>query len=248
VRDLTGRAQKKDGRLENLWLMSFADLMVQLMAFFAVVLSYTFLNNPDPGALIQALREELGLKSEVPEGGGILPGALGIDPDRASDLEKLVADEKTEEGPDEGVRMRVVTFRGSILFDEGSAAVRNEFQPWLERIVTLSREYQGFNLVLEGQAAPRERSRNGGDAWALSSERAQAVARRLVSHGIEPMLMIPEFRGDSIVEGDAASPEGRALARQVRFRFQRVDKREDTNSSALTKRDDTDSSALTKRE
>jgi chemotaxis protein MotB len=226
VRDYFGKTQKKDGQLENLWLISFADLMVQLMAFFAVVLSYTYLNNPNPGALIQALREELGLKSEVPEGDGILPGALGIDPDRASDLEKLVAEEKTEEGPDEGVRLRVVTFRGSILFDEGSAVVRQEFQPWLERIAALSREYQGYSLVLEGQAAPRERSRNGGDAWALSSERAQAVARRLVSYGIEPMLMIPEFRGDSIVEGEAASPEGRALARQVRFRFQRLENRE----------------------
>jgi len=226
VPDYFEKSQKRDAQPENLWLITFADLMVQLMAFFAVVYSYTYLNDSDnayPSALMQALREELGIKGEMPQGEGILPGSLGIDPNRATDLEKLIAEVKTEDGFDAGVRLYVVTFRGSILFDEGSALLKPEFKPWLDRIAVLSKEYIGFNLVVEGQAAPGERSRNGGDAWTLSSERAQAVARALVSYGIEPMLMIPEFRGDSIVEGNASSPEGRAMARQVRFRFQRFD-------------------------
>jgi len=225
----SGREQRKESNLEYLWLTTFADLMVQLMAFFAIIYSYTNLNIHDgvnPSALMQALREELGLKGDLPQGEGVLPGSVGIDPNRAADLEKLVAEEKPEDGPDKGARLRVVTFRGSILFDEGSAVVRPEFQPWLDRITVLSREYIGFSLVLEGQAAPGERSRHGGDAWALSSERAQAVAKRLVSGGIDPTLMIPEFRGDTIVDGDTASPEGRAMARQVRFRFQRIETRE----------------------
>jgi len=233
VPDYFEKGQKRDSQQENLWLITFADLMVQLMAFFAIVYSYTHLNDrgstgnsAGPSALMQALREELGLKGEAPKGDGILPGSLGIDMDKAADLEKLVAETEAADGPDKGTRLRVVTFRGSILFDEGSAVVRPEFQPWLDRIVVLSKEYIGFSLVLEGQAAPRERGRNGGDAWALSSERAQAVAKRLVSLGIEPTIMIPEFRGDTIVEGDAASPEGRSLARQVRFRFQRAESRE----------------------
>jgi chemotaxis protein MotB len=225
VRVSFGKARKNGRNLENLWLITFADLMVQLMAFFAVVFSYTQLNNSGTSDLIDALRKELGLKSQMPPGEGILPGALGLDPDKATDLEKLVADMKVEDGPEEGVRLRVVTFRGSILFDEGSSSVRPEFQPWLERIVALSGQYRGYYLVLEGQAAPRERSRNGGDVWVLSSDRAQAVARQLVLLGIEPERMIPEFRGDTIVESDTSLSEGRALARQVRFRFQRVESR-----------------------
>jgi chemotaxis protein MotB len=225
VRGFFGKERRKDGNFENLWLITFADLMIQLMAFFAIVYSYTHLNASGASDLINALRKELGLKSYMPPGEGILPGALGLDPDKATDLEKLIGDMKIEDGPDEGVRLRVVTFRGSILFDEGSAIVKPEFRPWLERIAALSNQYRGYHLVLEGQAAPLERSRNGGDAWALSSERAQAVARQLVLGGIEPKYMIPEFRGDTIVEADASLLEGRALARQVRFRFQRVESR-----------------------
>ena len=222
-----GRPAARDGQGDSLWLITFADLMVQLMAFFAVVYSYTNLNIFDTSELMRALREELGLKGEMPMvvGDGILPGSLGVDREKVSDLERLVADMKVEDGPDEGVRLRVVTFRGSILFDEGSPAVKAEFQPWLERIAELSREYVGYHIVLEGRAAPRERSRNGGDAWVLSGERSQAVARKLTSLGLEPAFMIPESRGDSIMDADPSSQEGRALARQVRFRFQRVDTR-----------------------
>ena len=222
-------SNRQDARLENLWLVTFADLMVQLMAFFAVVYSYTLINSTDYSPLVQELRKELGLKSMMPPGDGVLPGAMGIDPEKASDLEKLLAPtEEAVDGPDHGVRLRIVSFRGSILFDEGSSTVRPAFQPWLERIAALSKEYAGYHLVLEGQAAPGERSgSNGGDIWALSGERAQAVARKLVSLGIEPANMIPESRGDSLVEweGDPSSREGRALARQVKFHFQRVDSR-----------------------
>jgi flagellar motor protein MotB len=229
MRDLFGKGREIDGKLENLWLITFADLMVQLMAFFAIIFSYTSLYIGDSNALIKALQEELGVKSnksQMPTGDGILPGSIGIQSDRASDLEKLIAEMRAEEGPDEGVHLRVITFRGSVLFDEGSAILGLEFQPWLDRIAELIKAYPGYVVVLEGRAAPRERSRNGGDVWTLSGERAQAVARKLASMGVEPVLMVPESRGDSLVEGDTSSQEARALARQVRFRFQRVEKRE----------------------
>jgi chemotaxis protein MotB len=227
VPDFSVKESKSGGNLDSLWLITFADLMVQLMAFFAIVFSLTQLNTGDASQLIQSLREELGLSRNASSAGdGVLPGADGLEPDRVTTLDKLVADMKTEDPPDEdeGVRLRVVTFRGSILFDEGSSDVKPEFRPWLTRIAQLSHDYAGYHLVLEGHAAPRERGRrNGGDVWALSSERAQAVARSLVSLGVDPTIMIPEFRGDSIVDVDASSPEGRLLARQVRFRFQRAE-------------------------
>jgi flagellar motor protein MotB len=91
--------------------------------------------------------------------------------------------------------------------------------------MSLSREYPGFILVLEGHSAPDERSRNGGDSWTLSGERSNAVARKLVSLGMEPVFVIPESRGDTLFEGDSSTNEGRSQARQVRFRFQRAESR-----------------------
>lgn len=224
MRSQFGLERKSEGH-DNLWLITFADLMVQLMAFFAIVYSYSQFSIADSGSLFQALREELGIKGSVPQGEGILPGTQGLPPDSVSDLEKFIAEMRNQDGPDEGVRLRVVTLRGSILFDEGSSLVKPEFDLWLKRIMSLSREYPGFILVLEGHSAPDERSSNGGDSWALSGERSNAVARKLVSLGMEPVFVIPESRGDTLFEGDSSTNEGRSLARQVRFRFQRAESR-----------------------
>jgi len=225
MRSQFGLERRREGQFENLWLITFADLMIQLMAFFAVVYSYSQISMADSGSFIRALREELGIKGSVPQGEGILLGTQGLPPDRASDLEKFIADMKNENGPDEGVRLRVVTLRGSILFDEGSSTVKPEFNLWLKKIASLSREYPGFILVLEGHSAPNEKGINGGDSWALSGERSNAVARKLISLGMEPVFVIPESRGDTLFEGDSATREGRSLARQVRFRFQRAESR-----------------------
>lgn len=223
------RALRRRGvDFESLWLITFADLMVQLMAFFAVIYSFSLQGQQQMSQVVQSLQKALGVKVEggtLPGGAGILPGSTGIGMDRAADLEKLLADMKVNEGPDAGVHMRIVSFRGSILFEEGSATVDATFQPLMTRISKLVGEYPGFTLICEGHAAPGEKSRTGGDALELSGQRAQAIVRFLASQGLEMSAIAAEAHGDSQVEGDPSSPEGRALQRRVKFRFQRVAER-----------------------
>jgi len=214
---------------ESLWLITFADLMVQLMAFFAVIYSFSLQGERQLSEVVNSLQKALGVKNSVvapdSKGPGILPGNTGVLPERAADVEKLLSDLKSEEGPDVGTRMRIVSFRGAILFSESSAALDPAFQPLLTRISQLVRDYPGFVLVCEGHAAPLERAHGGGDALDLSGLRAQAVMRFLVAQGLEAKTMAAEAHGDSMVEGDPGSPEGRALQRRVKFRFQRVAER-----------------------
>jgi flagellar motor protein MotB len=215
------RPSRRNTDYEGLWLITFADLMVQLMAFFAVIYAFSAQDQQKLQQVLQSFQHELGVK-----GAGILPGNLGIDPARAADLEKGLTDLKPVAGEDVGVRMRIVSFRGAVLFEEGSAAVPRVFQPLLTRISQMSREYPGFTLICEGHAAPGERGRTPGtDALALSGQRAEAVLRTLAAQGIAPAGMAAEAHGDSQLDGDPASPEGRALQRRVMFRFQRVAER-----------------------
>ena len=145
-------------------------------------------------------------------------------PDRAADLERLLSDLKVVDGPDAGTRMRIVSFRGAVLFPEGSTAVDPVFQPLMTRISQLVHEYPGFTLICEGHAAPGEHG-HGSDALELSGLRAQSIVRFLANQGLDPKLIAAEAHGDAMVEGDPSSPEGRALQRRVRFRFQRVAER-----------------------
>ena len=213
-------ARRKDD-YDGLWLITFADLMVQLMAFFAVIYSFSAQDQHKLQEVLQSFQHELGVKAT-----GILPGNLGLDPNRAADLDKHLSDLRPVAGEDVGVQMRIVSFRGAVLFEEGSALVPRDFQPLLTRISQMSKEYPGFTLILEGHAAPGERGRAPGvDALALSGQRAEAVLRTLVEQGMAPAGMAAEAHGDAILDGDPASPEGRALQRRVKFRFQRVAER-----------------------
>ena len=220
--------RRRGADFESLWLITFADLMVQLMAFFAVIYSFSAQGQKQMNEVVTSLQKALGVKSEgakLPGGAGILPGSTGIGQDRAADIEKLLADIKSTEGPDTGVRMRIVSFRGSILFAENSATVDPVFQPLLTRISQLVNDYPGFTLICEGHAAPKERTHGGGDALELSGQRAQGIVRFLASKGLDMKTIAAEAHGDAQVEGDPSSAEGRALQRRVKFRFQRVAER-----------------------
>ncbi len=223
------RALRRRGvDFESLWLITFADLMMQLMAFFAVIYSFSIQGNQQMSQVVQSLQKALGVEVEtgtLPNSTGILPGSTGIGADRAADLEKLLADIKSSEGPDAGVHMRIVSFRGSILFEEGSATVDSTFQPLMTRISRLVGDYPGFTLICEGHAAPGERARTGGDALELSGQRAQGIVRFLAAQGLDMKTIAAEAHGDSQIEGDPTSAEGRALQRRVKFRFQRVAER-----------------------
>jgi len=201
--------------------------MVQLMAFFAVIYSFEAQDQRKLQEVLRSFQHELGMNGEAAQPGsqGILPGSLGIDPNRAADLEKLLSDLTPQGGGDVGVRMRIVSFRGAVLFPEGAAAPPAAFQPLLTRVGQLFQEYPGFTLICEGHAAPGERGAGGADALTLSGQRAEAVVRTLVALGADPAWVAAEAHGDSQVEGNATSPEGRALQRRVMFRFQRVAER-----------------------
>jgi len=117
-----------------------------------------------------------------------------------------------------------VSFRGALIFDEGSATLTPGSDVILTRLSELALRYKGFTLVCEGHAAPGERGR-GGDALELSAQRAMAAQRFLTGVGVQPTQLASEAMGDSRTEGDGSTPEGRALQRCVSFRFQRVAER-----------------------
>lgn len=226
------RFARRKADLESLWLVTFADLMVQLMAFFALLYSFSVADQAKMQQAVSSIRKALGVKVEGPQtegtapgGDGILPGSTGLDPAKATDLEKLLSAAQAAEGPDVGTRLRIVTFRGGLLFEEGSALLTPGSDVLLVRLSQLAQRYPGFTLVCEGHAAPEERLRGGGDALDLSAQRALAAQRFLVGLGVPATRTTAEARGDSQPEGDGGTPEGRGLQRRVMFRFQRVAER-----------------------
>ncbi len=218
------RFHRRKADLESLWLVTFADLMVQLMAFFALLYSFSVADQSKLQQALTSIQKALGVQGQVGAGDGILPGSQGMDPGKAEDLERQLSAVQASEGRDVGTRLRFVSFRGSLIFEEGSAALTPGSDVLLTRLVELALRYPGFTLVCEGHAARGELSRHG-DALDLSAQRALSAQRFLAGIGLPAAHLTSEARGDSQAEGDATSPEGRALQRCVTFRFQRVAER-----------------------
>ena len=220
------RFHRRKADLESLWLVTFADLMVQLMAFFALLYSFSVADQTKMQQALNSIQKALGVAVQAgPKAGdGILPGSTGMDPAKAEDLEKLLSAAQATDGREVGTRLRFVSFRASLIFNEGSADLTPGSDVLLTRLSELALRYPGFTLVCEGHAAPGERGR-GGDALDLSAQRALTVQRYLGGIGLPPAKLSSEAHGDSQPEGDGGTPEGRALQRRVSFRFQRVAER-----------------------
>jgi flagellar motor protein MotB len=218
------RFARRKADLESLWLVTFADLMVQLMAFFALLYSFSVSDQTKLQVALTSIQKALGVQGQIGAGDGILPGSRGMDPGKAEDLEKLLNAAQSTEGRDIGTRVRLVTFRGSLIFEEGSATLTPGSDVLLTRLSELALRYPGFTLVCEGHAAPGERGR-GLDTLDLSSQRAMAAQRFLAGVGLPAAQLTSEAHGDSQPEGEVGTPEGRALQRRVSFRFQRVAER-----------------------
>lgn len=218
------RFARRKADLESLWLVTFADLMVQLMAFFALLYSFSVSDQTKMEQALTSIQKALGVQGQVGAGDGILPGSTGMDPAKAEDLEKQLSAAQASEGRDVGSRLRIVTFRASLIFDEGSAVLTPGSDVLLTRLSELALRYKGFTLVCEGHAAPGEKGR-GADALDLSAQRAMAAQRFLVGIGVPATRLSSEARGDNQPEDEGSSPEGRALQRCVTFRFQRVAER-----------------------
>jgi flagellar motor protein MotB len=108
------RFARRKADLESLWLVTFADLMVQLMAFFALLYSFSVADQTKLQQAVKSIQKALGVESKIQTPGagvGILPGSLGLDPAKAADLEKLLSEAQTNQGPDVGTRLRFVSFR-----------------------------------------------------------------------------------------------------------------------------------------
>lgn len=196
------RLARRPVDLESLWLLTFADLMVQLMACFAVLYTHASADQRELARALASIRQALVGRTELPEDADRIQREPGVPAELAP-----------------GQRQRVLVFRGDLVFREGSTALEPGSEALLRRVRELAENHPDQQLICEGHAAPGERG-GAGDALALSAHRAMATQRQLELLGLPAARLRAEAQGDARPQGDVRSPEGRALQRRVAFRLQ----------------------------
>ncbi|QSA96190.1 OmpA family protein [Methylococcus sp. EFPC2] len=114
----------------------------------------------------------------------------------------------------EGRQIRV-EISDAILFDPGSAELRQEGYALLDRINGILAGREDI-LFIEGHTDPTPIANNRFPSnWELSSARASAVTRYLVAHGLPAERLRAIGLADTRPLGDNATAEGRARNRRV---------------------------------
>lgn len=171
------------GEEEEGWLLSFADLVVNMMALFLVLYS---LSDPDPDKFETAAQS-------------ITQAFTGRETPARSPFQQLVQQMNQQlaeagievEGADAQVNRRGTTFefKTGEMFSTGGATILPAAEPLLDRVAQnlLFLGIQNYRIDIEGHTddAPINTPQFPSN-WELSSARASAVARFLIGRGIKP--------------------------------------------------------------
>lgn len=113
-------------------------------------------------------------------------------------LKKMLADNELIDSANvyEMPETILVRMKDKIQFQKGSTGIDEIDIQVFDRLVAMLRE-NNWNILIEGHAEAGEVSKDGGDAYALSSARALAVSKSLIQRGISAERITTIFYGDS---------------------------------------------------
>jgi chemotaxis protein MotB len=180
--------QRRTHQSEEAWLLSYADLITNLLIFFAMLLAAAQISKTK----MQQITKEL---SGVEQPASLSAIRKEIEAQIAREgLQEMVRTELTDEG-------LKVSLDSGIVFDSGSAVIRPEQAPILDKMLqTLVPYTQRYAFAVEGHtdSNPITAGSMYKSNWELSTDRANAVRGRLESVGVAPGRIRVEGYADTV--------------------------------------------------
>lgn len=222
------------GESHDRWLISYADFITLLFAFFVVMYAISVVNTGKYKALSDALGDAFGGRPEVPQASTNieqLPLTNLIARKRAEAarrererLNTLARDLNTSLAPlvkngqvrvIQSARGVTVEINAEVLFEEGQAALGGEARATLGSVATLLRgdphaiQVEGHtdNLKIANSAFPSN--------WELSAVRASSVVRLFIEGGVAEGRLTAVGHGANVPVAPNTDEAGRARNRRV---------------------------------
>ncbi|MCB9746631.1 MAG: flagellar motor protein MotB [Alphaproteobacteria bacterium] len=201
--------QRRSYTSDEGWLLSYADLITNLLIFFVMILAAAEISR----TRMQQIAESLS----------------GIEqPESLSSIQEKIEEQIEREGlqdmirtdlDDDGLRL---SLNSGVVFDSGSAVIQPDQAPVLDRMLAIFVPYaEHYNFAVEGHTDTKPIT-NGSfykSNWELSTDRANAVRAQLETVGIDRQRVRVEGYADTVAlpaESLAGLSEEEALARHRR--------------------------------
>lgn len=210
------------------WLVSYADFITLLFAFFVVMYSAAQLDKRRAGQLATAIQTAFQQRGSLPpapsdQGGArtsAADGPIGPEEDQSElkrQIEQTLAAEILSGGA--GVRDAseglVISLREVGFFDTGSDEIKASSENAFTHLAKLLRQ-SGSDIRIEGHTdnVPIHNSRFSSN-WDLSTARATATVRLFIRDGISPDRMAASGYAQYRPVASNDTPQGRAMNRRV---------------------------------
>lgn len=205
--------QRRSYTSDEGWLLSYADLITNLLIFFAMLLAAAEISRTK----MQRIASDIS--------GVEAPESLSAIQD---DLDKRISEEGLQELvstklSDDGLE---VSLNSGLMFDSGSAAIRTEQADTLDRMLGQLVPYAGrYAFAVEGHTDSTPIVGGGGypSNWELSTARANAVRGRLADVGVDESRVrvegyadtvpLPESELDGLSDADRLARHRRVVVR-----------------------------------
>ena len=217
------------------WMATFADMSTLLMTFFVLLLSFSNMDVQKFKSMLGSVKDAFGTVTENPGDfaeKSSTPVSIQLSEKESGMIDMLemgdkvkqaITDHELENEAQVSVDEKGVTLKitGKLMFDAGSASIKEEFKPFLDSIAKIIKE-NDYLVAIEGHTdnIPIKNSPLYPSNWELSSARATSVLRYLVEKkGIPAKRLMAVGYADTrpLVPND--SPENRAKNRRVEFHF-----------------------------
>jgi chemotaxis protein MotB len=209
------------------WLVSYADFITLLFAFFVVMYSISQVNESKYRVLSSTLVDaftpaaKTRLKSDVSAQHAVPPIEVGEHPGNLNQLEQAFRQEFTGLIDDQLMQVSSnemwlqVELRDSILFSSGSAEVSDTARSIFTRVAAIIAKVDN-PVQIEGftDNVPIQTSRYPSN-WELSGARAAAIVKWLVDAGVGPARLAAVGYGKYQPVASNNTPQGRAQNRRV---------------------------------
>ena len=200
------------------WLITFADVVTLLLAFFVMIISVSEMNAGKIEALKEGLAETIGNREVKTPLKDIESGWQSvINARNLQDHTEVTID-------DEGVFLE---FNNISLYESGSATIQETALPLLNDVASIIQGNLGANYVVEIEGHTDDvpiHNEKYDSNWELSSNRATNIVKHFQSLGIDPGQMKASGYADSRPKTEDESlsiPERRALNRRIIIRVSR---------------------------
>ena len=187
------------------WLVTYADAITLLMAFFIMLVSFSKIDIPMYEQVAAGIREEIGKRDVV------TPVKL-LKLDMEDAVFNMNAEDKvTVKTDDRGV---LIELASSEFYLPGSAEIRPEAESILQRLAAIAAtpRYRSFAVEVEGHTDDIPiRTERFPSNWELSAARATRVVRFLADQGVTPKRMKAVGFADTRPKAPNRAPDGLAI-------------------------------------